>query len=72
MRTGGVHSSSFLTFPANPTRALRRIAGYHGYSLLWEIASKLCLTKTAVSTRISRGRQFLRNIVEQEDFLMDA
>ena len=37
-----------------------------------EIASKLCLTKTAVSTRISRGRQFLRNIVEQEGFLMDA
>ena len=37
-----------------------------------EIASKLCLTKTAVSTRISRGRRFLRNIVEQEGFLMDA
>lgn len=37
-----------------------------------EIASKLGLTKTAVSTRISRGRQFLRSLVEQEGFLMDA
>ena len=37
-----------------------------------EIASKLGLSKTAVSTRLSRGRQFLRNIVEQEGFRMDA
>lgn len=37
-----------------------------------EIASKLGLTKTAVSTRLSRGRQLLRNIVEQEGFRMDA
>ena len=34
-----------------------------------EIASKLGLSKTAVSTRVSRGRQLLRNIVEQEGFL---
>ena len=37
-----------------------------------EIASKLGLSKTAVSTRISRGRQLLRSIVEQEDFLRNA
>ena len=37
-----------------------------------EIAAKLGLTKTAVSTRLSRGRQFLRGIVEREGFLMDA
>jgi RNA polymerase sigma-70 factor (ECF subfamily) len=37
-----------------------------------EIASKLNLSKTAVSTRLSRGRQLLRAIVEREGFLMDA
>jgi len=37
-----------------------------------EIAAKLGLSKTAVSTRISRGRQLLRDIVEQEGFLMEA
>lgn len=37
-----------------------------------EIASKLGLSKTAVSTRISRGRQLLRSIVGQEGFLKDA
>lgn len=37
-----------------------------------EIASKLQISKTAVSTRISRGRQLLRSIVEQEGFLMEA
>ena len=37
-----------------------------------EIAAKLGLTKTAVSTRISRGRQLLREIVEREGFLLDA
>ena len=37
-----------------------------------EIASKLGLSKTAVSTRISRGRQLLRSIVEQEGFLKNA
>ena len=37
-----------------------------------EIAVKLGLTKTAVSTRISRGRQLLRDIVEREGFLMEA
>ena len=45
-----------------------KLAGYSD----GEIASKLCLTKTAVSTRLSRGRRFLRNIVEQEGFWMDA
>ena len=37
-----------------------------------EIAIRLGLSKTAVSTRISRGRQFLRDIVEREGFLLDA
>ena len=37
-----------------------------------EIAAKLGLTKTAVSSRINRGRKLLRNIVEQEGFLRDA
>ena len=37
-----------------------------------EIAAKLGLSKTAVSTRVSRGRQLLRDIVEQEGFLMEA
>ena len=37
-----------------------------------EIAAKLGLSKAAVSTRISRGRQLLRSIVEREGFLMDA
>ena len=34
-----------------------------------EIAVRLGLSKTAVSTRIDRGRQLLRSIVEQEGFL---
>ena len=37
-----------------------------------EIAAKLGLTKTAVSTRVSRGRRLLRDIVEREGFLLDA
>ena len=37
-----------------------------------EIAARLGLSKTAVSTRVSRGRQLLRNIVEREGFLLDA
>lgn len=37
-----------------------------------EIASKLGLSRTAASTRISRGRQLLRSIVEQEGFLKNA
>ena len=36
------------------------------------IAAKLGLTKTAVSSRVSRGRLLLRDIVEQEGFLWDA
>ena len=35
-----------------------------------EIAARLGLSKTAVSTRISRGRQLLRDIVEREGFLL--
>ncbi len=37
-----------------------------------EIAVKLGLSKTAVSTRISRGRRLLRDIVEREGFLVEA
>lgn len=37
-----------------------------------EIAAKLGLSKTAVSTRISRGRRLLRDIVEREGFLLEA
>jgi len=37
-----------------------------------EIAARLGLSKTAVSTRISRGRQLLRDIVEREGFQMKA
>ena len=35
-----------------------------------EIAARLDLSKTAISTRISRGRQLLRDIVEREGFLL--
>ena len=37
-----------------------------------EIAAKLGLSKTAVSTRASRGRQLLREIVTKEGFSMDG
>ena len=37
-----------------------------------EIAAKLGLSKTAVSTRISRGRQLLRDIVEREGFRLET
>ena len=37
-----------------------------------EISTKLGISKNAVSSRISRGRQLLRNIVEKEGFLMEA
>ena len=49
-------------------RAVMEMKMLLGYSD-GEIAFKLGLSKTAVSTRISRGRQFLRSIVEQEGFL---
>ncbi len=60
---------TFARLPLSYRAALEmKMAGYSD----GEIASKLGLTKTAVSTRLSRGRQFLRNIVEREGFLMDA
>ena len=37
-----------------------------------EIAARLDLSKTAVSTRISRGRQLLQDIVEREGFLLET
>ena len=61
---------SFTRLPQT-YRAVMEMKLLLGYSD-GEIAAKLGLTKTAVNTRISRGRRFLRNIVEQEGFLMDA
>ena len=61
---------SFARLPQT-YRAVLEMKLLSGYSDK-EIAAKLGLTKTAVSTRISRGRQLLRDIVEQEGFLMDA
>jgi len=52
-------------------RAIMEMKLLSGYSD-GEIAAKLNLSKTAVSTRINRGRQLLRNIVEREGFLMEA
>lgn len=52
-------------------RAAMEIKLLLGYSD-GEIAAKLGLSKKAVSVRISRGRQLLRDIVEREGFLMDA
>ena len=37
-----------------------------------EIAARLGLSKTAVSTRVSRGRQLLRDIAEREGFLPEV
>ena len=58
---------SFTRLPQT-YRAVMEMKLLLGYSD-GEIASRLGLSKTAVSTRISRGRQLLRNIVEQEGFL---
>ncbi len=61
---------SFAQLPQT-YRAVMEMKLLLGYSD-GEIAAKLGLTKTAVSTRISRGRQLLRDIVEREGFLLDA
>lgn len=61
---------SFTRLPQT-YRAVMEMKLLLGYSD-GEIAAKLGLTKTAVSSRINRGRQLLRNIVEQEVFLRDA
>ena len=61
---------SFTRLPQT-YRAVMEMKLLLGYSD-GEIAAKLGLSKTAVSTRISRGRQLLRNIVEREGFLLDA
>ena len=58
---------SFTRLPQT-YRAVMEMKLLLGYSD-GEIANKLGLSKTAVSTRIGRGRQLLRNIVEQEGFL---
>ena len=61
---------SFTRLPQT-YRAVMEMKLLLGYSD-GEIAAKLGLTKTAVSTRINRGRLLLRNIVEQEGFLREA
>lgn len=68
----GYHAlvASFAQLPQT-YRAVMEMKLLLGYSDK-EIAAKLGLTKTAVSTRISRGRQLLRGIVEREGFLLDA
>ena len=62
--------ASFAQLPQT-YRAVMEMKLLLGYSDK-EIAAKLGLTKTAVSTRISRGRRLLRDIVEREGFLLDA
>ena len=61
---------SFTRLPQT-YRAVMEMKLLLGYSD-GEIAAKLGLSKTAVSTRISRGRQLLRDIVEREGFLLEA
>jgi len=61
---------SFTRLPQT-YRAVMEMKLLSGYSD-GEIAAKLGLSKTAVSTRISRGRQLLRDIVERDGFLMEA
>ena len=61
---------SFARLPRT-YRAVMEMKLLLGYSD-GEIAAKLGLSKSAVSTRVSRGRQMLRDIVEQEGFLMEA
>lgn len=59
---------SFTRLP--PTyRAVLEMKLLLGYSD-GEIAAKLGLTKTAVSTRVSRGRKLLREIVTKDGFQM--
>ena len=68
----GYHAlvDSFTRLPQTYRAALemKLLLGYSD----GEIAARLGLTKTAVSTRISRGRQILRDIVEREGFLPEA
>ena len=61
---------SFARLPQT-YRAVMEMKLLSGYSD-GEIAARLGLSKTAVSTRISRGRQLLRDIVEREGFRMEA
>ncbi len=68
----GYHAlvESFTCLPRT-YRAVMEMKLLSGYSD-GEIAAKLGLSKTAVSSRISRGRQLLRGIVEQEGFRMEG
>ena len=61
---------SFTRLPQT-YRAVMEMKLLLGYSD-GEIAARLGLTKTAVSSRVNRGRRLLRDIVEQEGFLRDA
>lgn len=61
---------SFTRLPQT-YRAVLEMKLLMGYSD-GEITAKLGLTKTAVSTQVSRGRRLLRDIVEREGFLLNA
>ena len=60
----------FTRLPQTYRAALERklLLGYSD----GEIAARLGLSNTAVSSRISRGRQLLRDIVEREGFLPET
>ena len=60
---------SFTRLPQT-YRAVMEMKLLLGYSD-GEIAARAGLSKTAVSTRVSRGRQLLRDIVEQEGFFLE-
>ncbi len=64
----GYHAlvESFTRLPRT-YRAVMEMKLLSGYSD-GEIAARLGLSKTAVSTRINRGRRLLRDIVEREGF----
>lgn len=61
---------SFTRLPQT-YRAVMEMKLLLGYSD-GEIAARLGLTKTAVSSRVNRGRRLLRDIVEREGFRRDA
>lgn len=56
------------TYRAIMEMKMKLLSGYSD----GEVVAKLNPSKTAVGTRINRGCQLLRDIVEQEGFLMEA
>lgn len=63
-----VESFAHLPQTYRSVMELKLILGYSD----GEIARKLGLSKTAVSTRVSRGRRLLRDIVAREGFTLDG